>query len=50
MKRIKYLLLVILLTATTVTWAQSAAVSKVTNSVFTLTTFRADGSLLASSH
>lgn len=50
MKRIKYLLLIILLTATTVTWAQSVAVSKVTNSVFTLTTFRADGSLLASSH
>lgn len=51
MKRIKYLsILFFLLTATTPTWAQSAVVSKVTNSVFTLTTFRADGSLLASSH
>ena len=50
MKRIKYLLSLLLLLTASATWAQPAAVSKVTNSVFTLTTFRADGSLLASSH
>ncbi len=50
MKRIKYILSLLLLLTATTTWAQPAAINKVTNSVFTLTTFRTDGSLLASSH
>ncbi len=50
MKKIKHILFFVLLSAATAMWAQPAAVSKVTNSVFTLTTFRADGSLLGTSH
>ena len=35
---------------TTCTWAQSSAVKKSAESVFTLTTFKADGTILATSH
>ncbi|MCR5131209.1 MAG: tetratricopeptide repeat protein [Prevotella sp.] len=46
----KIILLAIVATITTIASAQPSAVQKVGRSVFSLTTFRADGSLLASTH
>ena len=46
----KFILLALMATATIIVNAQPAAVQKVGRSVFTLTTFRADGSLLTSTH
>jgi len=46
----KIILVAILAIVTTLASAQPAAVQKVGRSVFTLTTFRADGTLLASTH
>lgn len=50
MKRLRILLASAVMLCNTAVMAQSAAVKNVAKSVFSLTTFRADGSLLASSH
>ena len=46
----KILTFLFLLTGWTISYAQPSAVKNVSKSVFTLTTFKADGSILASSH
>lgn len=45
-----YLLTVLSVASTCIAWAQPAAVKKAAESVFTITTFKEDGSLLASGH
>lgn len=50
MKNIKILLSILICLAATSVYAQSASAIKAAKSVFTLTTYKADGSILATSH